>query len=104
MSVAQKQAHQRDRAREPSVVCPVCETQTTAADLIAHVETRCSGPREPNPAAKWVTWSEAMALGVQAMWLSRWVKRGEVRAMGERGDRRYLLRDIAVRFAARSRR
>lgn len=104
MSVAEKQAHQRERAREPAVVCPVCETQTTAADLIVHAKTRCPGQREPNPAAKWVSWREALALGVPGLWLSRWVQRGEVRAQGERGDRRYLLRDVATRFAARRRR
>lgn len=49
MSLAQKQAHTRECMREAAVVCPVCETQTTAVDLLEHIETRCPGPREPNP-------------------------------------------------------
>ncbi len=100
MNIAQKQAHQREVMREPSVVCPVCETQTTAVYLIKHV-TRCTGPREPNRHSKWVSWRDAMRMGVPRETMSRWVKRGLVRVRGELQDREYLLRDIALRVAAR---
>lgn len=101
MSVAQKQARHRQGMREPAVVCPVCETQTTAADLVHHVETRCPGQRDPNPHSKWITWREARALGVAKGTLSRWIRKGNVRTLGEFQDRRYLLRDIAQRIAQR---
>lgn len=101
MTLAQKQAHQRERAREPAVACPVCETQTTAADLIAHVETRCPGPRDPNPAARWVTWREALGMGVPRATLSFWANSKQVRFVGELQDRRYLLRDLAMKVAQR---
>lgn len=100
LSLAGKQALQRERMREPAVTCPVCETQTTAADLLDHIATRCPGPREPNPASKWVTWRQALAIGVLPGTMSKWVKRGLVHVRGELQDRRYLLRDIAVRVAA----
>jgi len=101
LSLAAKQALHRERMREPAVVCPVCETQTTAAELLEHVETRCPGPREPNPHSKWVTWRQAMAMGCPPMALSRWASSGKVRVRGERQDRRYLLRDLALRMAHR---
>jgi predicted site-specific integrase-resolvase len=46
------------------------------------------------------TWREALALGLQPHTLSRWASSGKVRVRGERQDRRYLLRDIAVRMVA----
>jgi DNA modification methylase len=49
LSLAEKQTLHRECMREPAVVCPICETQTTAADLLEHIETRCPGPRDPNP-------------------------------------------------------
>lgn len=100
MSIGEKQARHRERMREPAVACPVCETQTTAAELLEHVAHRCSGPREPNPHAAWITWAQALALGVLPGTISRWVKRGTVRVRGEPQDRRYLLRDLALRLAA----
>jgi hypothetical protein len=101
LSIGQKQALHRERMREPAVPCPVCETQTTAADLLEHVEIRCPGPREPNPNASWINWRQALDLGVPRETLSRWARQGVVRMRGELQDRRYLLRDIAVRVAAR---
>lgn len=102
LTIAQKQAASLARAREPAVTCPACETQTTAADLLAHVESRCTGERPAPPQhSKWITWPEARALGVRPFWLTRWVQRGHVRMVGERRARRYLLRDIAVRVARR---
>lgn len=101
LSIAGKQQHQREMAREPSVVCPTCETQTSASDLLAHVESRCPGPRDPHPHSKWITWREAMRLGVQGRTLSRWAQRGQVRYLGDRQDRKYLMRDVALRIAER---
>lgn len=100
MSLAQKQAHVRDRMREPAVACPGCDTQTTAADLIAHA-ARCPGPRDPHQGSKWVTWREAIALGVPRRTFAHWVERGHVRYVGEVKDRRYLLRDLAQKIAQR---
>jgi hypothetical protein len=101
MNVVEKQAHQRAQMREAAVVCPVCEAQTTARDLLGHMATRCPGRREPHPASAWVTWREALALGVPRGTLSRWVARGQVRSTGEILDRRYLLRDLATCVARR---
>ena len=42
-----------------------------------------------------------MVLGVNRQTLTRWVQRGDVRFFGERQDRRYLLRDLAVKIAQR---
>lgn len=99
LSIGEKQALHRESMREPSVVCPACETQTTATDLVRHIDTRCPGPREPNPHAHWISWREALALGVPRATLSYWARHGAVRFLGERQDRRYLLRDLAQRIA-----
>lgn len=100
MSIGQKQAHARGAAREQAVVCPRCETQTTPADLLTHLAERCPGRRDPHPASAWVTWRQALALGVPRATLSRWVDRGLVRCRGEAQDRRYLMRDLASRIAS----
>lgn len=99
LSIAQKQAADIARVREPPVTCPSCETRTTPADLLAHVAHRCPGPRDPGPAAVWVGWRDATRLGILPPRLTRMVARGEVRVRGERGDRRYLLRDLAIHVA-----
>lgn len=100
LPIAQKRAEGLARAREPAVTCPTCDTQVMPADLLAHIEQRCPGPREPGPGAKWLTWREATAIsGVTAMRLSRWANNGLVRFQGGRQDRKYLLRDLALRVA-----
>jgi len=99
MSAAAKEARNRDRMREPAIACPVCETQTTAADLLEHVATRCPGQREPGAGSKWISWREALALGVPRSTMNKWVKRGLVRVRGELQARQYLLRDVAMRLA-----
>jgi hypothetical protein len=104
MSIAAKQALHRERMREPAVTCPVCETQTTAAELLEHVETRCPGPREPNPNASWITWRQALAMGVPRVTMNRWVTSGLVRVRSELQAREYLLRDLALLVATRHRR
>lgn len=101
LSVAEKQAADRARMREPAVTCPGCDTQTTSQDLLSHVAKRCPGPREPGPRSVWVSWRDAIAAGVPKMTLSFWAQRGEVRTRGPRGDRQYLLRDLALRLAQR---
>lgn len=105
MNVAEKQAYARGAAREPAVTCPVCETQTTVADLVAHVAERCPGHlRDPGPGAKWITWAEARKLGVPEATMNFWVRRGDVRHRGEIQSREYLLRDVATRLVASHRR
>ena len=101
VKIGQKQAHARERLREPAVACPICETQTTAADLLEHIETRCPAPREPNPGASWITWRQALAMGLPRGTLSRWVKHRLVRTREGGHERQYLLRDVAVHTAAR---
>lgn len=98
MSLQEKQAEVLVRAREPAVACPSCDTQVMPADLLAHVEQRCAGRRDPTLGSKWVSWREARAL-VPHRTLIRWVDRGVVRVRGDRGDRQYLYRDLATRVA-----
>lgn len=98
MSAVQKRTEALSAAREPAVACPSCDTQVMPTDLLAHGE-RCTGPRAPVPGSKWVTWREARALGVLPGTLSKWIERGHVRFLGERQDRRYLLRDLALRIS-----
>ena len=101
LSAVEKRAESLSVAREQSVACPTCDTQVMAVDLLRHMEQRCPGPREPGPGSKWVTWREAKALGAPPYALTRWIQRGHVRFVGERQDRRYLLRDLALKIAQR---
>lgn len=116
LPIAQKRALAAATQREPAVACPACDTQVMPADLIAHLEQRCTGPREPGPGARWVTWREAVANIRRAdrdlsepaamMMLSRWSRpdgRGviAVRTRGTRGDRQYLFSDLAKNVARR---
>lgn len=94
MSLAEKERHTRERAREPAITCPVCEVQTTVDDLLAHLAERCEGRREPHHASRWVTWREALSMGILRGTLSRWVQRREVRVKFLDGQRAYLLRDL----------
>ena len=102
MNVVEKQAHQRTKMREAAVVCPICEVHTTARDLLGHIATRCPGRRVPHPASAWVSWREAIALGVPRGTLSRWVKFDLVRSRGPIKEQRYLLRDLATCLAWRT--
>lgn len=103
LSVAEKEIRQREDMREPAVRCPSCDTQTTSNDLVQHVEERCQGPREPHPQSRWITFADAMKLGVQRGTLSKWVRKGRVRVRAAGEQRQYLLRDLAVRLAERRR-
>jgi hypothetical protein len=101
LSVVAKQVDHRERMREPAVRCPLCEAQTTVADLLGHVARRCPGRRAPHPLSRWVGWAEAIALGIAPGTMSRWVRRGVVLSRGGARSRQYLLRDLAVRLAER---
>lgn len=103
MSVAEKLKAHRNRMREPDVRCPLCETQTTVADLVRHAAT-CPGPRDPHPLSEWVTWPKVLAMGVEAWRISSWVRGGLVRARGPRRSREYLRRDIVRLLVTRKRR
>lgn len=95
LPIAQKRAMAYAAQREPAVACPRCDAQVMPADLLAHVEHRCTGPREPGPTAKWVTWREALVFAPKRT-LLRWVRQGRVRHRGRRLDRQYLYRDLVV--------
>lgn len=95
MDLASKQAHSRAQAREPSVVCPLCDVHTTPRDLLAHVVSRCGGRRDPHPGSTWLPWRAAKRLAPKQT-LSDWVRRGLVRSRGELQDRQYLLRDLVL--------
>lgn len=101
LPVAAKRAAALASVREPPIACPSCDVQVTPADLLAHMAQRCPGPREPGPGARWIPWREAVAAGVAPQTLSFWARRRQVRYRGERGDRQYLLRDLALRIAQR---
>jgi hypothetical protein len=100
LSIAAKQALAQSRQSEPAVTCPTCETHTDPSHLLVHVAS-CPGPRDPHPHSQWISWRDAMRLGVPPMALSRWARRGEVRSRGDRQDRKYLMRDVARRMAAK---
>lgn len=100
MTAAEKQAASNARMREQPVACPSCDTQVMPVDLLAHQE-RCEGPREPGPGSKWINHRDAIARGVPRGTLSRWVDKGLVRVRGGRGEREYLLRDVAKKIAQR---
>lgn len=101
LSVQEKQAEAMGRAREPAVRCPDCDTQVMPVDLPSHQASRCPGAPEPGPGWKWVNWHESLALGVPPTTLSFWARTGQVRFLGGRMDRKYLLRDLARKIAER---
>lgn len=101
LSNAQKQAAAREAMREPALSCPRCETMTSPGDLLRHVATSCPGRREPHPRCRWVSWSEAMAMGVARVTLRRWVSNRWVRRRRAEGRWEYLLRDLVWHLALR---
>lgn len=101
LSIAEKQGLVRGGERESPVACPHCGTKTDACDLLAHIDVRCSGPQEPKTYWRWVDWRHARGMGVPAGTLSRWANNGQVRYTGGRMDRKYLLRDLAMKIAQR---
>lgn len=101
LSIAEKRARDLDGVRERAVTCPSCDTQVMPSDLLGHLKERCTGPRDPGPGAKWLTWREALAVGAKRRTLIRWVRRGYVRVQGGRGDRLYFARDLILQLAWR---
>jgi len=101
LSIAEKRAVDLERVREPAVTCPRCDTHVLPADLLAHMERRCAGPREPGPGARWIPHRDVLAMGVPRATLSFWANRGFVRFTGDRQDRKYLYRDLALKVAQR---
>lgn len=101
LSIAQKRTEGLTRVREPAVTCPSCDTQVMPCDLLAHMAERCPGRRDPGPGSKWVNHREALAMGVPRATLSFWTHSKQVRFLGERQDRRYLMRDLALKVAQR---
>lgn len=102
MSIKEKSARALGQARDASVRCPDCDMAVLPVDLLAHMQERCGGQPEIGAGAKWVSWREALAMGVPGKTFARWVERGFVRFVGERQDRKYLLRDLALRIAQRN--
>lgn len=100
LPITQKRAADLARVRESAVTCPSCDTHVMPSDLIAHLE-RCPGPREPGPGAKWIDHRAALALGVPRATLSFWTSTKQVRYVGGKQDRRYLMRDLAMKIAQR---
>jgi hypothetical protein len=94
-----KQRHALDRARERPIRCPACDTQVTTADLLPHVRERCAGRAAPHPAARWLTWREARALGASKATLHRLASGGVVRVRGPLRKRLYLFRDLVLELA-----
>jgi hypothetical protein len=114
LPIAEKRALAIGSQREPAVTCPTCDTQVMPADLLAHMEQRCAGPREPGPGARWIIWRHAVAIIRRASpgmsepaamkRLSRWSLpdgRGvvAVRVRGSRGERQYLHADLVKHIA-----
>lgn len=99
LSTAEKQRYHLERMREPPVRCPRCETSMPPDDLLPHMRERCHGEREPHHLSEWVTWKDAIALGISDSTLRLLVRNGRVRSEGERWKRRFLKRDI-VRYLA----
>lgn len=101
LSVSQKQARHRAAMREPDIECPLCGVRTSVADLLRHVDATCPRRRIPHPLARWVTWTEALELGVPKATMLDWVRRGVVQMTGAPKARRYLLRDLVRLLAIR---
>ena len=93
LTVAAKQARQRERMREPAITCPLCETQMGVADIFRH---DCNGSRPIHPLEEWLSWSELLAFGVPKATASRWVSEGRIQYQGPLSRRRYRRRNIAI--------
>lgn len=101
LTVKQKERFQRERAREPALRCPACETAVSTDELLTHLDERCPGVKEPHHLSRWVPWSRLLELGIPSATLTRWVQQGKVRRRGARRRRRYLLRDAVTLVAMR---
>lgn len=101
LGIKEKRTRAREAMREPPVRCPECEMAVQPDELLWHQRERCQGAGEPHPQARWVSWSEALALGVPKPTLVRWVRARRVRVRGPRKRRKYLLRDLVRMVAIR---
>lgn len=101
LPAADKRKVARDRIREPPVRCPGCGMGIQPDDLPRHVEERCEGRGEVPQQARWVTWAEALEMGVPRKTLHRWIRAGRVRSYGQPRKRKYLMRDISIQIAKR---
>jgi hypothetical protein len=75
--------------------CPECDVAVSPEDSIRHRKELCPGRPDPHPNARWVYHRQALAMGISAKELSELSAARIVRTMGEKGHRRYLMRDIA---------
>jgi hypothetical protein len=96
LSLREKQAGALAHARESAIRCEQCQTQVMPAEYLRHRETRCAGRPEPDARSTWLTWSQALNVGVGQHTLSGWVRDGFVRVRGEKAQRRYLLADLVL--------
>ena len=101
MSAPDKRRLARARMREDPLRCPRCGLGVQPDDLLKHVEERCEGRGGVPQQARWVTWSEALAMGVPRKTMHRWVRAGRVRSYGQPRKRKYLMRDISIQIAKR---
>ena len=102
LSVAEKMARSLAVAREQPVRCPACSMACVVEQLLAHVRERCEGRPEPGPLARWLTWREAVAMGLPKTGLHRATAQGHVRAHGPLKRRLYLARDVVLEVARRA--
>lgn len=94
LTAAAKQARVEAASREPAIACPRCGTMTTVADGRRHLAETCTGRREAHPLSKWVSWRQAVEMGVPKQTLHDWVQRGVVQIRTGAEGRQYLERDV----------
>jgi hypothetical protein len=113
LTKAEKERRSRESLREPPIRCPVCEAAIQPDDLLMHQAERCQGRPAPHPRSRWITWGEVRRLGVPAMSISRWTRKGWIRVRRDDVERprkrgrpsatRYNLRDVVQLVAQRRR-
>lgn len=102
LPIAAKRAQAIASVREPPMVCRACGTSVMADDLLAHRAQRCPGLRNPGPSAKWLTWREAVQLGVARETLYRWAAKGRIRfRIRHGGVREFLKGDLVAKLEQR---
>ena len=81
--------------------CPECDMAVPPEDVPGHID-RCPGRAPPHPRARWVAFKQALKMGVPKKDLLELVGAGIIRTKGEKGSRRYLLRDVAKSVQAKA--
>lgn len=99
LSLAEKQAHAQNRLRAPAMRCPWCGVQTTAAYLLRHVRSTCTGRLPPHPLSRWITVEEVVAMGASLQTLRDWERKGRLLWRGARRCRVYLESDVVLLVA-----